>query len=60
MDKNFKLNLPKVTLVELPGEEELFINGESVCCHNHLYPSDVLDALDKSGIIEFNRRESKW
>ena len=60
MDNNFKLNLPKVTLVELPCEEELFINGKSVCCHKHLYPSDVLIALEESGIIEFNRRESKW
>lgn len=46
--------LPCVKLVE-DYDEELFINGESVCCHKHLYPADVLDALDKRGVINFVR-----
>lgn len=46
--------LPCVKLVE-DYDEELFINGKSVCCHKHLYPADVLDALDECGIINYVR-----
>lgn len=46
--------LPCVKLID-DYAEELFINSESVCCHKHLYPADVLDALDKYGIINFVR-----
>lgn len=46
--------LPCVKLVD-DYDEELFINGESVCCYKHLYPADVLDALDKRGVINFVR-----
>ena len=28
-------------------DEGLFINGKSVCSHKHLYPSDILTALDE-------------
>lgn len=46
------LELPYVVLDE-SNDEELRINGESVCCHKHLYPADVLEALAKHGIINF-------
>lgn len=46
------LELPYVTLDE-SDDEELRINGKSVCCHKHLYPADVLEALAKHGIINF-------
>lgn len=46
------LELPYVVLDE-NNDEELRINGESVCCHKHLYPADVLEALAKHGIINF-------
>lgn len=51
---NMYEKLPCVKLVD-EYDEELFINGESVCCHKHLYPADVLDALDERGIINFVR-----
>ncbi|WP_277934363.1 hypothetical protein [Parablautia intestinalis] len=38
-------------------ESELFINGKSVCCHENLYPYDVLKALDDYGIINFRHKE---
>ena len=47
-------NLPNVLLVE-KDDEELFVNGESVCVHKQLYPTDILDALDKCGIINFKK-----
>ena len=46
------LELPYVVLDE-SDDEELFINGESVCCHKRLYPADVLEALAKHEIINF-------
>ena len=46
--------LPSVKLTD-DYDEELFIDDESLCCHKHLYPADVLDALDKQGIINFVR-----
>ena len=46
--------VPCVKLVD-GYDEELFINDESVCCHKHLYPADVLDALDERGTINFVR-----
>lgn len=46
------LELPYVVLDE-SDDEELRINGKSVCCHKHLYPADVLEALAKHGIINF-------
>lgn len=49
-------NLPKVLLIE-NGDEELFINGESVCCHDRLYPLEVLQILDDYGIIDFTYRQ---
>ena len=51
---NMYEKLPCVKLTD-DYDEELLINGESVCCHKHLYPADVLDALDKYGIINFVR-----
>lgn len=51
---NMYAKLPCVKLTD-DYDEELFINGESVCCHKHLYPADVLDALDERGIINFVR-----
>ena len=49
-------NLPKVLLIE-NGDEELFINGESVCCHDRLYLSEVLQMLADYGIIDFTYRQ---
>lgn len=49
-----KEDLPNVLFVE-KDDEELFINGESVCVHERFYPSDILDALHKCGIINFKR-----
>ena len=49
-------SIPEVELVE-GYEEELFINGKSVCSYKHLYPSDILIALDEYGIIKFKGRE---
>ena len=46
------LELPYVVLDE-SDDEELIINGKTVCCHKHLYPVDVLNALDECGIINF-------
>lgn len=51
-DTNNLLELPYVVLDE-SDDEELRINGKSVCCHKHLYPADVLEALAKHGIINF-------
>lgn len=51
---NMYEKLPCVKLVN-DYDEELFINGKSVCCHKHLYLADVLDALDKHEIINFVR-----
>lgn len=48
--------IPEVLLVE-DFDDELFINGKSVCCHENLYPSDVLKALDDYGVINFRRKE---
>lgn len=49
-------DIPEVLLVE-DFDDELFINGKSVCCHENLYPSDVLRALDDYGIINFRCKE---
>lgn len=49
-------DIPEVLLVE-DFDDELFINGKSVCCHENLYPSDVLKALGDYGIINFRRKE---
>lgn len=46
------LEKPYVMLID-GIDEELLINGESLCCHKRLYPFDVLDALQKQGIINF-------
>lgn len=46
------IELPYVVLDE-SDDEELRINGESVCCHKRLYPVDVLESLAKHGIINF-------
>ena len=48
------LELPYVVLDE-SDDEELRINGETICRHKRLYPSDVLEALDKCGIIKFRK-----
>lgn len=56
--KNTKelLRVPYVVLAK--GEdEELRINGVSVCHHKNLYPFDVLEALAKHGIINFKLEE---
>lgn len=50
------LELPYVVLDER-DDEELRINGESVCHHKHLYPADVLEALAKHGIINFTHEK---
>lgn len=51
----------KVPEVELILKEdcdcELLINGESVCCDKSLYVTDVLEALDEHGIINYIREE---
>ena len=52
------LEKPCVVLID-GNDEELFINGESVCCYKRLYPSDVLDALQEYGIINFEYREEQ-
>lgn len=49
-------NVPNVLLVE-GCDEELFINGKSVCVHKRLYPSDVLSALADNRIITYKREE---
>lgn len=49
-------DIPEVLLVE-DFDDELFINGKSVCCHKNLYPYDVLKALDDYGIINFRCKE---
>lgn len=49
-------DIPEVLLVE-DFDDELFINGKSVCCHENLYPCDVLRALDDYGVINFRRKE---
>lgn len=49
-------DIPEGLLVE-DFDDELFINGKSVCCHENLYPSDILRALDDYGIINFRREE---
>lgn len=46
------LELPYVVLDER-NDKELRINGKLVCRHKHLYPTDVLEALAKYGIINF-------
>ena len=51
-----KDDIPNVLLTE-GCDEELFINGKSVCVHDRLYPSDVLNALADKGIINFEKRE---
>lgn len=51
-------NIPDVLLVE-DYDEELFIDGKSVCSHERLYPSDVLQALADYGVIKFHKRE-RW
>ena len=50
------LKLPYVVLNE-SDDEELRINGKSICCHKRLYPADVLEALAKHGIINFVREK---
>ncbi len=49
-------DIPEVLLVE-DFDDELFINGKSVCCHENLYPCDVLRALDDYGVINFRHKE---
>lgn len=44
-------NIPEVELIE-EYDEELIINGKAVCSHKHLYPYDILVALDEYGIIK--------
>lgn len=46
------LELPYVVLDE-SDDEELRINGKSVCCHKRLYPADILEALAEYGVIKF-------
>lgn len=50
------LELPDVVLDE-SCDEELRINGETVCCHKRLYPTDVLEALAEYGIINFRHEK---
>lgn len=50
------LELPYVVLDER-NDKELRINGELVCCHKHLYPADVLEALAGYGIINFTHEK---
>lgn len=45
-------SIPEVEFIE-EYDEELLINGKSVCSHKHLYPSDILMTLDEYGIIKF-------
>lgn len=52
------LEKPYVVFIE-GNDEELLINGKSVCCHKRLYPFDVLDALRQHGIINFEYRKGK-
>lgn len=47
-------DIPEVLLVE-DFDDELFINGKSVCFHENLYPYDVLKALEDYGVIKFRR-----
>ena len=49
-------DIPEVLLVE-DFDDELFINGKSVCCHENLYHYDVLKALDDYGVISFKGRK---
>lgn len=55
-ETSLKTNIPNVILIE-GCDEELFINGKSVCIHDRLYPSDVLNALAENGVINFERKE---
>ena len=48
-------DIPEILLVE-DFDDELFINGKSVCSHKHLYPSDILTALDDYGITKFKEK----
>lgn len=50
------LELPNVVLDER-DDEELRINGESVCHHKRLYAVDVLEALAEHGIINFTHEK---
>lgn len=47
-------DIPNV-LLEEDIDEKLFINGKLICVHKHLYPIDVLNALDEYGIINFEK-----
>lgn len=49
-------DIPEVLLVE-DFDDELFINGKSVCCHENLYTYDVLKALYDYGVINFKYEE---
>lgn len=50
--------MKQIAIVEFADDidEELLINGKSVCSHKHLYPSDILTALDEHGIIKFKEK----
>lgn len=50
--------MKQIAIVEFADDidEELLINGKSVCSHKHLYPSDILTALDEYGIIKFKEK----
>ena len=51
--------MKQIAIVEFVDDidEELLINGKSVCCHENLYPYDVLKALDDYGVINFKGRK---
>ena len=51
--------MKQIAIVEFADDidEELLINGKSVCCHENLYPYDVLKALDDYGVISFKGRK---
>ena len=48
--------IPEVVFID-SHDEELIINGKSVCKHRCLYPSDVLSVLDEYGVIKFKSIE---
>ncbi len=47
---------PRVHLLEDDCEEALYINGKLIMCHDRLYPSEILDALEKAGMIQYTHK----
>lgn len=48
--------VPTIRYDEETFEEKLYINDKLVCCHNKLYPLDILYALAESGVIKLENR----